>query len=180
MCSLTLVEEHPESHADWFQDPRNAKDEEELAIEDHLILKFFCGLVLVSDDAVPLRVKYPANNNGEEVGVEEDNAKDGEMEEKENSCQRFSGTDEASLLLSHSWVEKVIPGSLRRETSVAREKSVERGEDGGEEKWESKSNRGRNPHAGVVRVDGRGVVPGEGPVQVESESKNPKDCRGES
>ena len=34
MCSLTLVEEHPESHADRFQAPRNAKDEEELAIED--------------------------------------------------------------------------------------------------------------------------------------------------
>ena len=41
--SLTLVEEHPESHADGLQAPRNAKYEEELAIEDlereiHLIL----------------------------------------------------------------------------------------------------------------------------------------------
>ena len=34
MSSSTLVKEHPESHADRFQAPRNAKDEEELAIED--------------------------------------------------------------------------------------------------------------------------------------------------
>jgi len=90
LCSDILVEKLAKNHADGLQAPRNAKDEEELAIEDHLFLKFICGLVLISDDAVSLGVKYPANNDGEEEGVEEYNAKDGEMVEKENSCQRFS------------------------------------------------------------------------------------------
>ena len=57
---------------------------------------------------------------------------------------------------------------------------MEGSKDGGQEKWEAKSNRGRNSHAGVVGVDGRGVVPGEGPHQVESKSENPKGCGGES
>ena len=61
-----------------------------LLFSHHLFLKFICGLVLVSDDAVSLGVKYPANNDGEEEGVEEYDEKDGEMEEKKNSCQRFS------------------------------------------------------------------------------------------
>ena len=57
---------------------------------------------------------------------------------------------------------------------------MEGSKDGGQKKRESKSNRRGNSHAGVVRVDGWGVVPGESPDQVESKSKYPEDGRGES
>ena len=139
-----------------------------------MFLKFICGLVLVSDDAVSLGVKYPADNDEEEEGVEEHNAEDGEMEEKENSCERFSRTDEASSSLTNSRVENVIPGSFRRFTTVPREKRVEGSNDSGQKERESESNKGRNSHARVVRVDGWGVVPGEGPHEVQSKSKYPK------
>ena len=66
-------------------------------ISHHLFQKFICGLVLVSADAVSLRVKYPTNNNGEEEDIEEYNAKDGKMVKKENS-QRFCRADELSLI----------------------------------------------------------------------------------
>ena len=140
-----------------------------------MFLKFICGLILVSDDAVPLRVKYPANNNGEEVGVEEYNAKDGEMEEKENSCQRFSGTDEASLLLTHLGVEEVVPGGLNKSASVPREEGVESSDYAGQKKWDSEAKRGGDSHARVVRVDGGGVVPGESPDHIEGKCGNPEE-----
>ena len=96
------------------------------------------------------------------------------MEEKENSCERFSCTDEASASLTNSRVENVIPGSFRRFTTVPREKRVEGSNDSGQKERESESNKGRNSHARVVRVDGWGVVPGESPHEVQSKSKYPK------
>lgn len=70
MCNLTLGKEHDKSHADGLKAPRNAKDKEEFAVQDHLFLKFICSLVLVSDDAVSLGEKYPADNDEEEEGVD--------------------------------------------------------------------------------------------------------------
>ena len=46
----------------------------EISISHHLFLKISRGLTLVSDDAVSLGRKYPANNDDEEEDVEKNNA----------------------------------------------------------------------------------------------------------
>ena len=144
-----------------------------------MFLKISRGLTLVSDDAVSLGRKYPANNDDEEEDVEENNAEEGEVEEKEKSLPRFPRTDEAPVLLPYPWVENVEPGSLSKVTGVPGEKGMEGSKYGCQKKGQSKAKRRRNSHEGVVRVDGWGVVPGEDPNQVESKSKNPEECRGE-
>ena len=141
----------------------------------HLFLKLFGSLALVCNDAVPPDVENTSNDNEEEEDVEEHDAKEGEVEEQDNPGQGLSGTDEASLLLTHLWVEEVVPGGLSKIASVPREEGVEGSDYAGEKKWDSEAKRGGDSHARVVRVDGGGVVPGERPDQIETKCGNPEE-----
>ena len=105
----------------------------------HLFLKLFASLALVCNDAVPPDVENTSNDDEEEEDVEEHDAKEGEVEEQDNPGQGLSGTDEASLLLTHLWVEEVVPGGLSKIASVPREEGVEGSDYAGQKKWDSKA-----------------------------------------
>ena len=143
----------------------------------HLFLKLFGSLALVCNDAVPPDLENTSNDDEEEEDVEEHDAKEGEVEEQDNPGQGLSRTDEASLLLTHLWVEEVVPGGLSKIASVPREEGVEGSDYAGEKKWDPKAKRGGDSHARVVRVDGGGVVPGERPDQIEAKCGNPEKSR---